>query len=207
MSANDAPPVDRAQDSDLTAGVAAFAAAVASRQPTPGGGSVAGVVAALAAALGSMVCRFTPALADVSDSSAQERMLAELDRMRTAMLGLAEADAVAYAAYRAATALPKATDHERGRRREAMRAAMIEATEVPLAIARGCARLRLLLAKVAMEGNPHLRSDAEIGLLLAEAASRGSLLNVRGNLTLLRDAPAAERYRAEADELERGLAG
>ena len=36
-----------------------FAAATAARQPTPGGGSVAGVVGALGAALGGMALAFT----------------------------------------------------------------------------------------------------------------------------------------------------
>lgn len=191
---------------DATAGVAAYIEAVASRAPTPGGGSVVGVTAALAAALGSMVCRFTlPAASDQTAADSLAPALAELDRLRSEMLALANADAAAYDAYRAATVLSKATDEERRHRREAMQAALVGATEVPLAVARGSARIRRLLAEVAEAGNPHLRSDAEIGGMLAEAALRGALVNVRGNAALLKDSTIARRYQDEADNLERHL--
>ena len=189
---------------DVAAGIAAYAAAVASRAPAPGGGSVAGVAAALAAALGAMVCRFTlPGHPRPDDTPSElDPILAELDRARHQMLELAEADAAAYASYRAAAALPKATDPDREQRRRAMHTALIESTEVPLAVARGSARLHALLTTVARLGNAHLRSDAQIGALLAEAAVHGALLNVRGNAALLKDAETADRYLQEASDLE-----
>lgn len=187
-------------------GVAAYAAAVAARTPAPGGGGVVGVAAALAAALGAMVCRFTiPVTADGSEPSTLDAVLDELDRLRAEMLDLANADAAAYGSYQAAAGLPKRTDQERERRRAAMQAALIQSTEVPLAVARGSGRIRTLLQQVAEAGNPYLRSDATIGALLSEAAVRGSLINVRGNVALLNDQTIAERYRNEADGLERGL--
>lgn len=200
------PGADRPDLTGSFPGVAAYAAAVAARAPAPGGGSVVGVAAALAAALGAMVCRFTiPATADVREPSTLAAVLDELDRLRAAMLDLADADAAAYGSYQAAAGLPNGTERERERRRTAMQAALIESTEVPLAVARGGARIRTLLHLVAEAGNPHLRSDAAIGALLTEAAVRGSLINVRGNAALLKDQTLAERYRDEADSLERGL--
>lgn len=191
---------------ETAAGIAAYAAAVAARAPAPGGGSVVGVTAALAAALGAMVCRFTlPETPDPDDPSGLDPILTELDRLRLDLLGLAEADAAAYASYRAAAALPKATDPDRAHRRHAMHLALIESTEVPLAVARGSARLHTLLTTVANLGNPHLRSDAQIATLLAAAALHGALLNVRGNAALLKDATVAERYLQEANALERRL--
>ncbi len=187
-------------------GVAAYAAAVAARAPAPGGGSVVGVAAALAAALGAMVCRYTiPATADGSEPSTLDAVLGELDRLRAEMLDLANADAAAYGSYQAAAGLPKGTDQERERRRTAMQAALVESTEVPLAVARGSGRIRALLQRVVEAGNPHLRSDTAIGTLLTEAAVRGSLINVRGNAALLKDSAMAEHYRDEADGLERNL--
>lgn len=214
ITAEPPPPSDRIPD-EAAAGsparaIADYAAAVASRAPAPGGGSVVGVTAALAAALGAMVCRFTlpetPDLTepnDVGDPSELISVLAELDRLRLTMLDLAEADAAAYASYRTAAALPKATEADRDHRRRAMHTALVASTDVPLAVARGSARLHTLLTTVARLGNPHLRSDAHIATLLAAAALHGALLNVRGNAALLKDAQAAARYVAEAAVLER----
>jgi formiminotetrahydrofolate cyclodeaminase len=188
-----------------TPDVTAYAAAVASREPAPGGGSVVGVTAALAAALGAMVCRFTlPVAPDAATDPTLGQVLDELDRLRSTMLDLAAADAAAYGAYQAAVALPKATDQERQQRRSAMQSALVEAIEVPLAVARGSARIRSLLSTVAEMGNPHLRSDAVIGGFLADAALRGALVNVRGNAALLKDVAAARAYLAEADAFEAG---
>ena len=191
---------------DVSAGVAAYAAAVASSEPAPGGGSVVGVAAALAAALGSMVCHFSRPSSEGADAASPlAPVLDELERSRGEMLELANADAVAYSGYRAATELPKRTDEERQQRRDAMHAALIEAIEVPLGVSRGSRRIHTLLNRVLEAGNPHLRSDAEIGLLLAAAAVRGALFNVRGNAALLKDEAKARRYLDEADALERGL--
>jgi formiminotetrahydrofolate cyclodeaminase len=59
-----------------------------------------------------------------------------------------------------------------------------------------------ILATVAKEGNPHVRSDAALGALLAEAALRGALLNVRGNAAMLTDRELAATYLTEADLVE-----
>ena len=62
-----------------------------------------------------------------------------------------------------------------------MQRALIAATDVPLGVARSAREVAEILQSVAREGNPHVRSDAALGALLAEAALRGALLNVRGN--------------------------
>jgi formiminotetrahydrofolate cyclodeaminase len=61
-----------------------------------------------------------------------------------------------------------------------------------------------ILEIVAREGNPHVGSDTALGAILAEAALRGALLNVRGNAALLnvKDRDLAAAYLADADQLE-----
>ena len=68
-----------------------------------------------------------------------------------------------------------------------MQRALIAATDVPLAVARSAYEVAEILQSVARDGNPHVRSDAALGALLAEAALRGALLNVRGNAAMLED--------------------
>jgi formiminotetrahydrofolate cyclodeaminase len=177
--------------------------AVASGEPTPGGGSVVAVVAALAAALGEMVCRLTlgrPAYAAAEPEI--KPVLSELARARARLLSLAAADEAAYRRYLAAIALPKTTDAERSARRPAVRAALLEAIDIPLAVASECAAIGARLEPVARLGNRHALSDAAAAALLVDAALRGALLNVRGNVTLLRDPDAAARYLERVTSLE-----
>ena len=73
------------------------------------------------------------------------------------------------------------------------------ATDEPVQVARAATEAAQVLEAVARTGNPHLRTDAALGALLAEVALRGALLNVRGNAALLRDPARADAYLAEAD--------
>jgi formiminotetrahydrofolate cyclodeaminase len=168
---------------------------VASGSPTPGGGSVAAVVGALAAALGEMVANLTSGeeLAPARD---------QLTHLRTQLLRASASDEAAYATYRSAASLPHDTNDAKAVRAEAMQDALIVATDVPLQVARAATSVAQMLGSVASSGNPHLRSDAALAALLSEVALRGALLNVRGNAALLRDKTRAETYLNEAAQLE-----
>ena len=182
---------------------------VASDAPAPGGGSVAGVVAALAAALGEMVCRLSGEPDRATGArhlpDALREPLARLGAAREGALGLAAADEAAYAAYRRAAALPRASDEERRARTAAVQAALRTATEVPLALAGTCLAIVRDLQPVAEHGTRHAQSDTLAGAMLAEAAARAALLNVRGNAAMLRDGDEADRCLARADALEREI--
>lgn len=183
--------------------VAAYAAAVASGDPTPGGGSVVAVTGALAAALAEMVCNHTigrPAYADAEDALTRFRSQAETIRVH--LLDLAAADEAAYGGFVAATSLPRTTEAEKASRRAAMQDALVAAADVPLAVAVACTDLLALLEPVATLGNKHLLSDATVAALLAEAALRGALTNVRVNADQMRDPDRAAHYRGRITELE-----
>jgi methenyltetrahydrofolate cyclohydrolase len=175
--------------------------AVASAAPAPGGGSVVGVVGALAAALGQMVLNFT----DLPNEEGEAQVNALLTALQTCQSRLMQAageDEAAYQGYRDAADLPRGTADEKAARKIAMQSALVAATDVPLAMAEQAARLAVLLIEVAQIGNRHLASDAALSALLAETTWRGALLNVRGNAALLKDAAKAQSYLDAADRLE-----
>ncbi len=178
-----------------------YIAEVASAAPTPGGGSVIGVVGALSAALGQMVLNFTDA-PDDEDAMRRDQLLAALQACQSRLMQGAEEDEAAYQGYRDAAGLPRSTAEAKTARKSAMQSALIAATDVPLAMAEQAARLAVLLIEVAEIGNRRLALDAALSALLAEATLRGSLLNVRGNAMLLKDTGTAQRYREAADRLE-----
>jgi formiminotetrahydrofolate cyclodeaminase len=176
---------------------------VASGAPAPGGGSVVAIVGALAAALGEMVANLTLGRAKFAST---EDVLGpardDLTRLRRTLMDAASADEAAYGAYRVASALPRGTESEKSARGGALATALIAATEVPLAVAKAAARVAEIMETVAKIGNPRVRADAALGALLAEAALRGALLNVRGNTAMMGDAERARQYQDEANRLE-----
>jgi formiminotetrahydrofolate cyclodeaminase len=142
-------------DSLLDLPVREFLDAGAGRTPTPGGGSVAAVTTAIAAALTAMAARY-------SDLPAEEAF-----SLQVRAAGLADADAAAFAAYRATLAVP---DTDAGRPAALERAADAAAA-VPAEVAECAARIAELARELVRTGNPHLRSDATAALALAAASA------------------------------------
>ena len=188
---------------DADEGLVAYLDEVAAGTPAPGGGSVAAVVAALAAALGEMVANLTLGRAKYAEAEGLLRPARDrLTALRAALVESASADEAAYQAYQDAASLPRTSDGEKTERVAAMQRALITATDVPLGVARSVYEVAVILQSMARDGNPHVRSDAALGALLAEAALRGALLNVRGNAGMIKDRELAQTYMTEADRLE-----
>ncbi len=189
---------------DLSLG--AFCDRLASADPTPGGGTAAAAAGALGAALVAMVARTTIGKKKFADrQAAMEGIRDEADGLRGDLLALAEADARAFDAVLAAYRLPKGTPEDDARRAAAIQEATRGATAAPLAACRMARRVLGLARQVAAEGNPSAASDAGVAGLLAAAAARGALLNVRINLPQLADAAERAQVEAQAAALEAGL--
>ena len=190
-------------DAGLERSLRDYLGAVAAGTPAPGGGSVAGIVGGLGAALGEMVVNLTMGRERFADADKTLGPLRNrLASLREEQSAAALEDERAYAAYRSAAEMPRGSAEQKAARTAAMQEALAVATEAPLRIARAAAETAAIMERVAIAGNPRVRSDAALGSLLAEAALRGALLNVRGNAASLRDAPLAARFREEADVLE-----
>ena len=188
----EARPLDQAASAaspgELTTSVSGFLDAVSAGTPTPGGGSVAALAGALAAALGVMTCRIGEPAAEKQppgdqasrspgtfDHRSAERRLTAL---REKLQGLIQADADAYASVVRAYRLPK-TDPARP---EAISASLRIATEVPLETAALATEVAALLRALLPQTKPTVASDLKVGLLLALAAIEGALENVKTNL-------------------------
>lgn len=170
--------------------LAEFAAKLADKVPSPGGGAVAAVTLAHAAALGAMVLRYTvgrPAFAAHEPTNAAA--LAELDAMRATALHLADRDAAAYARLASLWKLPEG-DPTRARD---FQPAVREAIDAPQAIVDLAHRACALLAELPSRTNARLGSDLAIAANLAALAADAAEWNVRVNLPSLADqAKAAE---------------
>lgn len=144
-----------------------FLDSVAAAESTPGGGSVAAVSVALAAALAGMAARFStnhlPEASELADRA---------DELRRLAASLAQSDAEAYGRVLAAGRAGDTT----------LAHALSEAADVPLAVAETGVEAAELAARLAQSGNPNLEGDAVAAALLAGAAARAAANLVRINL-------------------------
>ncbi len=148
-------------------------AALAARAPTPSGGAAAAVGLAAAAALASMVARFS------SDQVPDADDLAGVaDSARRRALELASRDEAAVGNLLALTSGPGRQQGSRSAPRDAG-AAAAQAAQVPLDIVSLAAELRPLLEQLLREGNQRLAGDARVGLELLTGAASGAAALVR----------------------------
>lgn len=155
-----------------------FTRLVAAPTPTPAGGAVAGVTAALAAALVAMVGRIAQARQrEGSDSLAQ--LVEQAEQLRGRLLELAEEDSKAFSAVLEAKRSTAGGEAERDAR---IRRAWRHAGQVPADVIRLCREIVQLARRAAQEGPSSTLGDAVMAALLAAAAAAGSHLNLRFNL-------------------------
>lgn len=176
----------------LRSSVEEFVAATAAKQPTPGGGSVAGVVAALATALGEMSLNFTRGKKKFAEHEEfYARLGGRLGKIRSMFLELIADDITAYGLYAKTSQLPDGPE-----KKDAEALALAAAIDVPREMAKLALALLDDLMSLADKCNPWLVSDLIAGGTLAAAVTVLCDLNVRVNVKNLTDAQAAKDLRA-----------
>ncbi len=168
-----------------------------SDSPAPGGGSVAALMGALGASLGGMVANLSAGkrgwdeqLEFFSDWAVQGQQL------KDELLFLVDEDTAAFNKVMAAFGLPKDSAEEKAARSQAIQTANQYAAEIPLKVMETASRSYDLLAAMAEKGNPASISDVGVGLLATRACVDGAGMNVRINLSGLKD----EKVRAKLGE-------
>lgn len=175
---------------------------LASGSSTPGGGSAAGVMGAMGAALVAMVCHFTVGRDKyVAVDERMREVLAAAETARAELTATIAADVAAFNRVMAAYALPKASAAEKAKRKAALQDALKEATEVPLACARNCVRVIRLCASAAECGNPNVVSDAGAAVMAAYAGLNSAALNVYVNTAAIEERDFSASRLAEIDAL------
>lgn len=179
-----------------------FADETASESPAPGGGSISAYMGALAAALGTMVANLSAHKAGWDDRWEEFSNIAEEGRaIQDRLIALVDEDTDAFNRIMDVFAMPKKSDTEKAARAQAMEAATLYATQVPLRTMKSAYDTLDVLEKVAHQGNPSSISDAGVGVLAARAAVLGAQLNVRINASGLKDRVMADKLVAEAQQI------
>lgn len=186
---------------DLT--VKGFLAETAGQEPVPGGGSISALNGSIAAALSEMVANLTigkKKYVEVEDemkeiavqaAAIQKELILDIDR-----------DSDAYNKVFAAFKLPKETDEEKAYRSAQIQEMTKFAASVPMEVARRVSGLLPLIEAVVAKGNQNAITDGCVAMMCARTAIIGALLNVRINLTSIKDEAFVELYTEEANTIE-----
>lgn len=161
---------------------------LAAGTPVPGGGSVAALEVALAAALVAMVAGLTVGrkrYADVHEQALQIRGTAEA--LRVEAIRLVQEDVDAYATVAEAMRLPRDSDDQKAQRRDRMQGALKGAVGPPLRTMRVSMEVGRLAEKLSEIGNRSALSDLGTAVLAARAGFEGARLNVETNLSAIDD--------------------
>jgi len=185
--------------------VQVFLDELASKSPTPGGGSAAAVMGAQAAALVSMVCNLTigkPKYIEVETE--MQALLTKSEALREKLTGMIKADVDVFDRLMATYGLPKESDEEKAARSEAIQSVLKEATVVPLDCARACAETIALSRIAAEKGNVGVISDAGVAVMAGYGALKSAALNVYINAGGLKDRAFADAKMAELELILNG---
>ena len=179
-----------------------FVDEISRESPAPGGGSVAALCGAIAAALASMVSNLT--INKEGYEAAWER-LGEIARraqeIQHHLIRSVDTDTEAFNSVIAAQRLPKGSAEEKQARAAAIEQGYKDASKIPLSTARLCFEAIQIAAEVARKGNKPSVSDAGVAALVGCAGVEGAVYNVRINLPAIKDADFCAEMERDLDQL------
>ena len=159
-----------------------------SDSPAPGGGSVAALMGALGVSLGGMVANLSAGKPGWDDKLGYfSDWAVKAQQLKDELLFLVDEDTAAFKKVMDAFALPKESAEEKTARSAAIQDANKYAAEIPLKVMETASKSYQMLFEMGEKGNPASISDVGVGLLALRACIDGAAMNVRINLTGLKD--------------------
>ncbi|MBR5596675.1 MAG: cyclodeaminase/cyclohydrolase family protein [Lachnospiraceae bacterium] len=175
-----------------------FINALASKEPTPGGGGAAAVVGSLAAALGSMVANLTTGKKKYAQYQEDiDRILLFLEEAIWEIHSYIEKDAEAFGPLAEAYKIPK----DDPKRAETMEKALLAAAVVPMELAGKVHDLIPVLEELEEKGSKLALSDVAVAAVCCKAAMEGAVMNVYINTKSLTNPMIADGLNKKAMKL------
>ena len=165
-----------------------FIRKLSSREPVPGGGSVAALVGALGAALGNMVGALTlgkKKYAAVEDEIQQ--CMEDVIIMQKELMDLVQKDIDIFEPLSKLYGMSAETEEEKQKKEALLEKALEEACMVPIEVMAKCGRTVELCKVFAEKGNRIAVSDAAAGAILCKSAIEAASLNVYINTSLMKN--------------------
>ena len=189
--------------------VTEFVQLLASEAPAPGGGSAAALAGATGASLAAMVAALTLGKEKYREYEAQTVALQNKgNELQTRFLELIDADTAAFNDVSAAYKLPKQTEDEKEKRREAIEQSLKKATQTPFDMMKTALECLQVVVSAVGKTNASAASDLGVAAYSLRAATEGAWLNVLINLGGIKDEAFVAQYKdaggkllAEVDKL------
>lgn len=179
-----------------------FANETASESPAPGGGSISAYVGTLGASLAAMVANLSAAKRGWEDQTPFfSKAGVEAQEIKEKLLRLVDDDTRAFDGIMQAFALPKSTKEEKDARSMAIQSATKVAIETPLQVMRLALASFKPIQEMIKHGNPNSITDAGVGALCARTAVYGAYLNVKVNISGLKDKSYSDSVMLEAETI------
>jgi len=181
-----------------------FVATTASNEPVPGGGSIAALAGALAAALAEMVANLTIGKKKYIEVDSEMKGIVEaLEVKRQELVELIDKDASSFDEVMKAFKLPKETDEDKAIRTKAIQDGTKYATSVPLQTAKISYSIMEYSKIVVEKGNKNAVTDGAVSAMMARTAVLSALMNVKINLGSIKDEKFVADITKEVVELEK----
>ncbi len=194
----------KALSHDLSATVGPFLDAVSATAPVPGGGSVAALASAAAAALGVMVSGVLIEKEQHPGKAGDlQKKRHHLIQIRDRLQATIREDASAYTAVIQASKRPT-IDPDRN---AAIHQALSLAIAVPLAVIEWVVEGQEALLELLPFAKPPLAADLKVGIHLAQAAGEAAIATVKTNLDALKDDPRVPALLTQLATYEARLRG
>lgn len=169
-----------------------FLSDLASESPSPGGGSVAGLVAALSGSLNSMVYSLTVNKKAFEKMDIEDRKLVldfkeQSDNFIEKSVSAMEKDREAFVKLMDCYKMSKETEEDIEKRKKALAENTIKAMMAPLELARGAYEFYDNIDIAIKYGNKMVLSDAVCAAILLNASIEAAIENVKINLKSLEE--------------------
>ena len=184
-----------------------FLDVVDSNSPAPGGGSVSALASSLGASLARMVAHLSfgkknyEALAD----DVKAKFVANFDellKIKNELNDLIDRDSEAYNTVMAAYKLPKETDEEKAARSTEIQKSLKYAIQTPYDIVVLSGKAISLLGEILANGNQNAITDIGVGTMLLMVGLEGGILNVKVNLSSIKDTAYVEKITKEIYDIK-----
>ncbi len=181
-----------------------FLEKTAGNEPVPGGGSISALNGAIASELNEMLANLTigkKKYVDVEELMKQNATKAS--ELRTRFVDDIDRDSDAYNLVFDAFKLPKETDEQKAFRSEKIQEATKIAALVPMEVAERAFDMLDIIAETTRKGNKNAVTDGCVAMMTCRTAILGALLNVRINLSGLKEETFVNELTDKCNRIEK----
>jgi formiminotetrahydrofolate cyclodeaminase len=173
-----------------------FCNELASKNPTPGGGSAAAAAGAIGLSLVLMVGNYA------EDQEKLSSILDALKEEKNKLISLIDEDAESFNTFMKAMKMPKSTPEEKQQRKAAMQNALKNAAQIPFQTLQSCSIGTKYMAMLKEDVKESMISDLGAASTLLCSAIQGAYLNVIINANSLKDEDFSQKLVSEAKKMQ-----